>query len=159
LADAVRASGVRTYVIGVGNPPQLGAGDNLDNLNLIAEAGGTESAFIVQTGDPAQTQADFKAVIDGIRGVSVSCNIEIPLPPSGTAFVPEKVNVTYGSAGGEDVALDYDADCASPNSWRYDDPAAPATIVLCNDACGTAQRDVTATINVEFGCERRGVVR
>jgi hypothetical protein len=159
VADAVRASGIRTYVIGVGNPPQLGAGDNLDELNLIAEAGGTETAFIVQTADPAQAQADFKAVIDGIRGVSVSCNIEIPLPPAGTEFVPEKVNVTYGSAGGEDVKLDYDAECTSPNSWRYDDPAAPATIVLCNDTCTAAQRDVTAKVDVEFGCERRGVVR
>lgn len=159
VADAVRASGIRTYVIGVGNPPQLGAGDNLDELNLIAEAGGTEAAFIVQTNDPAQAQADFKAVIDGIRGVSVSCNIEIPLPPAGTEFVPEKVNVTYGSASGEDVKLNYDAECASTNSWRYDDPTAPATIVLCNDTCDAAQRDVTAKVDVEFGCERRGVIR
>jgi hypothetical protein len=159
VASAVRASGIRTYVIGVGNPPQLGAGDNLDELNLIAEAGGTEAAFIVQTADPVQAQADFKAVIDGIRGVSVSCNIAIPLPPAGTEFVPEKVNVTYGSAGGEDVKLSYDAECASANSWRYDDPTAPTTIVLCNDTCGAAQRDVTAKVDVEFGCERRGVVR
>lgn len=159
VADAVRASGIRTYVIGVGNPPQLGAGDNLNELNLIAEAGGTEAAFIVQTADPVQAQADFKAVIDGIRGVSVSCNIEIPLPPAGTEFVPEKVNVTFGSAAGEPVKLTYDAECTSDSSWRYDDPAAPASIVLCNDTCGAAQRDVTATIDVEFGCERRGVVR
>lgn len=160
VAAAVRASGVRTFVVGVQNPQGLDGGENLDNLNIIAEAGGTERAFIVQTGDPVQTEAEFKAVIDGIRGVSVSCNIEIPLPPTGTEFIPEKVNVKYSGAAGE-IAIDlaYDPDCATPDSWRYDDPAAPATIVLCGDTCGTVQRDTTATLNVEFGCERRGVPR
>ena len=160
VAEAVRASGMRTFVVGVANPPGLDGGENLDNLNLIAEAGGTERAFIVQTGDPVQTEAEFKAVIDNIRGVSVSCNIEIPLPPTGTEFIPEKVNVKYSNSGGEvAVDLSYDPACTSPDSWRYDDPSAPATIVLCGDTCGTIQRDVTATLNVEFGCERRGVPR
>jgi hypothetical protein len=160
VAEAVRNSGVRTFVVGVSNPPGLDGGDNLDNLNVIAEAGGTGSAFVVQTGDPVQTEANFKAVIDGIRGVSVSCNISIPLPPTGTEFIPEKVNVKYGSTGGErSVSLTYDPDCVATDSWRYDDPAAPASIVLCNDTCGTVQRDVTASLTVEFGCERRSVPR
>lgn len=159
VAEAVRASGMRTFVVGVANLPEEN-GENLDNLNIIAEAGGTERAFIVQTGDPAQTEAEFKAVIDDIRGVSVSCNIEIPLPPTGTEFIPEKVNVKYSSSGGEiAVDLSYDPGCTSPDSWRYDDPSAPETIVLCGDTCGTVQRDVTASLNVEFGCERRGVPR
>lgn len=159
VAAAVRASGVRTFVIGVSNPPGLGNGDNLDNLHLIAEAGGTEAAFIVQTGDPATTQAEFKAVIDGIRGVSVSCNMEIPLPPAGTEFVPEKVNVLYGSSDQPEISLSYDPECADINGWRYDDPAAPSSIVLCEAACLTAQRDASARLNVEFGCERRGTPR
>jgi hypothetical protein len=101
---------MRTFVVGVANPPGLDGGENLDNLNIIAEAGGTERAFIVQTGDPVQTEAEFKAVIDDIRGVSVSCNIEIPLPPTGTEFIPEKVNVKYSGANGElAVDLAYDA--------------------------------------------------
>lgn len=160
VAEAVRASGMRTFVVGVENPPGLDGGGNLDNLNLIAEAGGTERAFIVQTGDPAQTEAEFKAVIDEIRGVSVSCTIEIPLPPSGTELIPEKVNVKYSGSSGElAVDLSYDPGCTSPDSWRYDDPSAPATIVLCGDTCGTVQRDVTASLNIEFGCERRGTPR
>jgi hypothetical protein len=159
VADAVRASGVKTFVVGVGNPPGLGAGDNLANLDVIAAAGGTERAFIVETGDPARTEADFKAVIDGIRGISVSCNIEIPIPPTGTEFLPEKVNVIYGSGGAGDVALSYDADCTSNAGWRYDDPDDPAVIVLCNDSCDTAQRDASARISIEFGCERLGEPR
>jgi von Willebrand factor type A domain len=159
LVDAVRNSGILTFVVGVGNPPSSGLVDNLANLNGIAEAGGTGQAFIVQTGDAAQTEADFKAVIDGIRGLSVACNIEIPLPPAGAQFVPERINVTYRSAGATDVALSYDAECRSTNSWRYDNPDAPQNIVLCDDTCGTAQRDVSAKLSVEFGCERRNVIR
>ncbi len=159
VAAAVRASGIRTYVVGVANPPGIDGGDNLDNLDIIAQAGGTERAFIVQTGDPLETQAEFKAVIDSIRGVAVSCNIEIPLPPVGTAFIPEQVNVDIGSGGGERTRLSYAPSCESPDGWRYDDPAAPATIVLCNDVCTNVQRDATATLSVEFGCERRGLPR
>jgi hypothetical protein len=165
VADAVQSSGLRTFVVGVGNPPGNGngngdaAGDNLDNLDVIARAGGTESAFIIETGDPGRTQADFKAVIDGIRGIALACSIEIPLPPSGAEFVPEKVNVTYGSAASGEVRLAYDETCQSESGWRYDDPLAPSTIVLCSDACSTVQGDASAKLAIEFGCERSGIVR
>jgi len=159
VADAVRSSGIQTFVIGVANPPGDNAGDNLQNLDVVAEAGSTERAFIIATGNPAQTQADFKAVIDDIRGTSLACNMEIPLPPAGTAFVPEQVNVIYGSGQQGETRLSYDPGCAVPDAWRYDDPAKPATIVLCRDSCERAQREVTASLKVEFGCERQGVPR
>jgi hypothetical protein len=158
VADAVRRSGIKTFVVGVANPPGDDAGDNLANLNVVAEAGGTGSAFIVATGDPAQTEADFKAVIDGIRGVSLACNVQIPIPPIGTAFLPEQVNVIYGNAGSE-ARLSYDPDCVEPDAWRYDDPSNPSTIQLCTGSCGRAQREASARLTVEFGCERQGVPR
>jgi hypothetical protein len=157
VVDAVRNSGVMTFVVGVADPGENNGVNNLDNLNLIAAAGGTEHAFIIATGDPAQTEADFKAVIDQIRGVAVSCNIEIPLPPTGTSFIPEQVNVTYGSGSAGDVPLTYDPNCSADNAWRYDDAQAPASIVLCTNTCGQVQQDVSARLAVEFGCERRGV--
>jgi von Willebrand factor type A domain len=158
VATAVANSGVRTFVIGVDNPPGLGPA-NLDNLNAIAVAGGTERAFVVATGDPAQTEADFRAVIDSIRGSALSCSIEIPLPPTGSTFVPEQVNVTYTSAGASDVLLDYDPDCSTPSGWHYNDPNQPVSIILCSDACGTVQNDVSARLSVEFGCARRSAPR
>jgi hypothetical protein len=159
VADAVRSSGIKTFVVGVANPPSDNAGDNLANLNVIAQAGGTEEAFIVATGDPAQTEADFKAVIDGIRGVALSCNIEIPLPPTGSVFVPEKVNVVYASASSAERTLAYDPSCVTEDAWHYDDATRPSTIVLCNESCGLAQREASARLSVEFGCERRGTPR
>jgi hypothetical protein len=159
VADAVRRSGIQTFVVGVANPPGDNAGDNLANLNVVAAAGGTERAFIIATGNPAQTEADFKAVIDDIRGVALACNMEIPLPPVGMTFVPEQVNVVYGSSSTAEMRLSYDPECSTADAWHYDDPAAPATIVLCSEACGRAQRDAAARLTVEFGCERQGVPR
>lgn len=159
VAQAVRSSGIKTFVVGVANPPGDNAGDNLANLNVIAQAGGTDQAFIVATGDPAQTEADFKAVIDGIRGVALSCNIEIPLPPVGSVFVPEKVNVVYGSASSVERTLSYDPSCVAEDAWHYDDAASPSTIVLCTESCGLAQREASARLSVEFGCERFGTPR
>lgn len=160
VARAVEQSGIVTYVIGVENLPNLDGGPgNLQGLDAIAQAGGTERAFIVHTGDPTETEAEFKAVIDGIRGVSVSCNIEIPIPPAGSEFIPEKVNVTYSGADVDDIRMSYDPACEAADTWRYDDPDAPTTIELCDAACGTVQRDVSASITVEFGCARRDIVR
>jgi hypothetical protein len=159
VAEAVRNSGVQTFAIGVANPPGDQTPNNLPNLDLVAEAGGTERAFIIATGNPAQTQAEFKAVIDEIRGTSLSCNMQIPLPPVGTVFVPEQVNVIYGSGTADDARLTYDPECGVPDAWRYDDPAAPSSIILCPESCGRAQREVSASLKVEFGCERNGVPR
>lgn len=154
VANAVLASGVTTYVVGVSNLPDDNNANNLGNLHLIAEAGGTGQAFIIETGDPAQTQAELKRVIDGIRGVSISCNIEIPLPPAGSEFVPERVNLTYTSES-NNYELAYSADCSGADTWRYDDPAAPTSIQLCDVTCDTVRRDVRASLMVEFGCARR----
>jgi hypothetical protein len=159
VANAVQASGIKTFVVGVGNPAGAGPADNLTYLHQFAAAGGTEQAFVIETGDPARTEADFRAVIDRIRGVAVSCNMEIPLPPAGTAFVPEKVNVVYGNASGDQRTLTYDQECVDAGAWRYDDVADPRSIVLCQNACDVAQRDVTARLSVEFGCERLGTPR
>lgn len=159
VAQAVRDSGIQTFVVGVANAPGDNAGDNLENLNVIAEAGGTGQAFIVATGNPAQTEADFRAVIDGIRGIALACDVEIPVPPAGSAFLPDQVNVMYAAGDGLEAPLRYDPACSAPDTWRYDDPAAPATIVLCNETCDRVQRDLSARLTVEFGCERRGLPR
>jgi hypothetical protein len=44
--------------------------------------------------------------------------------------------------------------CTGMNGWRYDDPANPAQIVLCTDACTTIQADPNASLSIDFECER-----
>ncbi|WP_437747057.1 vWA domain-containing protein [Sorangium sp. So ce302] len=145
--------GVPTYVIGVDNPPIEGAPHDLDNLHQIADAGGTEQAYLIDTGNPGATSAAFKAAIDAIRGASVSCTVEIPPAPDGRSFDAQRVRVTYQSGGGNPTALSYDQECASENAWRYDSAANPTQIVLCDSTCATIQADPEAALGVDFTCE------
>ncbi|WP_437971353.1 VWA domain-containing protein [Sorangium sp. So ce260] len=152
-AQAALADSIFTYVIGVENPPIPGAPDTLDDLHKIAAAGGTESAVLINTGDPSQTTAAFKAAIDRIRSAAVSCTMAIPLPPDGSSFDKEKVRVAYTSGSNATTELVYDQSCATADAWRYDDPANPTQIVLCVDTCTAVQTDVAAELSVDFTCE------
>ncbi|AUX27432.1 hypothetical protein SOCEGT47_080220 [Sorangium cellulosum] len=152
--EAAHASGISTFVVGVNNPPVEDAPPSLTNLQEIAAAGGTGEAFIIDTGDPKQTAATFKAAVDKIRGAAVSCTIPIPPPPDGRTFDKQKVNVTYTSAtSNTPVTLVYDQECAAEGTWRYDDAANPTAIVLCDDTCAVVQADVEVSLGVDFTCE------
>ena len=160
IADVVsvvsqRAATIPTYVIGVNNPPISGAPDTTSNLNQVAVAGGTNQAFLIDTGNPAATTAAFKTAIEQIRGgVAISCNLAIPTPPDNRRFDKEKVRVNYASGSGTPTSLTYDPSCAGMNGWRYDDPANPTQIVLCAGACSTVQADPNASLSIDFECER-----
>jgi len=140
-------------VIGVANPPLEDAPDVTTNLADIAKAGGTGNAYIIDTGNPGQTVADFKNTIDMIRSSAVSCNLTIPPPPAGQSFDKKKVSVNYtGAIGSKDLV--YSADCKASDSWRYDDPDNPKEIALCPDTCKVLQSDASAELAVDFECEQ-----
>lgn len=145
---------VETYVIGVANPPVNGAPDVVTNLQQIAVAGGTERAFLIDTGSPTATSAAFLAAIDEIRGAAISCSIDIPQAPDGRAFDKQRVRVTYTTGAASQSELVYDAGCAQPNSWRYDDPLSPKQLILCDASCETVRGDIAASLGIEFACEQ-----
>ncbi len=148
------AATIPTYVVGVKNPPLPNAPDTVTDLNSIAVAGTTGRAYIIDTGNPAQTAADFKATIDTIRSAAVSCNVNIPVAPDGRQFDKTKVAVTYRS-GANTTPLTYDAACSAPNTWHYDNPTNPTQLLLCASTCSAVQADPAAALNVEFTCETR----
>jgi hypothetical protein len=143
---------IPTYVIGVANPPFDDAPDNVTNLAEIAQAGGTEQAFVIDTGDPTQTSRDFASAIERIRGAAISCEMTIPAAPAGRTFDKEAVQVSYGAEGTDRTELRYDPECGE-NAWFYDDPENPSRIVLCPDACSVVQAAATVTLAVDFACE------
>lgn len=151
---ATVADSIPTYVIGVANPPFDDAPDTVTNLTAIAEAGATEQAFLIDTGDPTQTSQDFKSAIDEIRGAAITCDVAIPEPPAGRVFDKEAVVVTFGSEAAGTSALVYDPEC-SELAWHYDDSENPARIVLCPDACQAVQTAADVTLAVNFACERQ----
>ncbi len=156
---------IPTYVIGIGSPPTTDPNDpnavavtddSLDNLDQIATAGGTEAAHIIDTNDPTQTAADFRAVINSIVENSFSCAIEIPAPPEGQTFDKDKVNVNYSNVVGATPFVN-DPTCTEEFAWYYDDPDNPTVILMCDKVCEDIRADFVneGELGVEFGCEKR----
>jgi hypothetical protein len=145
---ARNASSVRTFVIGVGT--------RLTDLNAIAAAGGTKAAILVDTRDPEQIQRDVLTAINSVRRRAASCDYTIPPPPPGQELDHDLVNVIH-TENGKPKAIGYSAGCGDPNGWRYDDPAAPKRILLCDASCDTV-RESSGRVDVLFGCATKDVV-
>jgi hypothetical protein len=149
LAAAALAGphGIKTFVIGVGR--------SLQTLNLVAEAGGTDQAFLVDTGGDVAQQ--FGDALDQIRGVASPCDFSIPTEAGPHMEVnPEKINVSYTPTGSTDPILVQQtfgsdpANCGSDGGWYYDNPAQPTTITLCDATCSSLSG---GSIQVAFGCD------
>lgn len=151
-AQAALATGVRTYVIGVANPPVSGAPDTVTDLHAIAAAGATEQAFLIDTGTPTATVDAFSAAVQAIREASASCTVAIPSAPEGATFDKQKVAVLVRS-GAQTTPFSYDASCTLSNAWHYDDPANPQQIVLCEQSCEQIKLNAQAMLQVQFACE------
>jgi hypothetical protein len=153
-AEGALKDGVPTYVIGVANPKIDGAPDTVSDLQAIASAGGTDQAYLIDTGDPTQTTGAFGEAVAQIRSASIRCDLAIPQPGGGATFDKERIAVTYDTGAGAHTALRYDSTCSGDDAWRYDDADAPAEIVLCPDTCDAVKADPEAALRVEFACER-----
>jgi hypothetical protein len=130
---------IRTYVIGMGS---LGA------LNSIANAGGTDQAILVSTGNAGQ---EFLDALNKIRG-AVGCQYVIP---TGAKADPKKVNVWFTPDGGSPTLIGgvgSAAECLGQQGWYYDDPANPTKILLCPAACDLVTNQKGA-VAVKVGCE------
>jgi len=76
---------ISTYVIGVANPP--GGPDTVTNLNDIAAAGGSDKAFIIQTGDPEKNDQRLPCrASESSEHRSYRATSKFP-PPPGRAIV------------------------------------------------------------------------
>jgi hypothetical protein len=141
---------VLTFVIGVGS--------SLGNLNQIAQSGGTNQAFIVDTS--ANITQQFIDALNAIRGAALACEYLIPQPEAGVVDY-QKVNVEYtpGGGGAPEPLLYYpDAgSCpASGDGWYYDIPptaGTPTKILLCPGTCTKVKADKDGKIDVKFGCK------
>ena len=135
---------VLTFVIGVGSA--------LSNLNQIAQAGGTGTAFIVDTGGNVGQQ--FIDALNKIRGAALACEYLIPTPEGGT-IDPEKVNVTFTPDGGQPEQWPkYANQAACPaagNGWYYDNDKSPTKILLCPSTCSMV-KNTKGQVDVLFGC-------
>jgi hypothetical protein len=146
---AYMTHGIPTYAVGI-------AGASEDQMDQIAEAGGTMRAFFA--GNASTAQQDLITALNAIRGSVLACDFPVPsaadLPP-GTSVDPTKVNINYTSGAGmpETIGRATDATaCAGGSGWFYDNPAAPTRITLCPSTCDRVTADGAARIDVLLGC-------
>lgn len=149
-ADAAGTTpGIPTYVIGVG--------ESLTSLNLVATAGGTGQAYLVDTTE--DTKARFIAAMKAIRGrAALPCEYAVPAPDGGETD-PARVNVAFtegdGDGGTRTILLQVPekSGCdSSHGGWYYDDPSTPKNIELCDASCTRAKADFGGRIDVLVGC-------
>ncbi len=144
---------ISTFVIGVFAPADTAAAQN---LNAIAAAGGTNTAFIINTSGNVTQQ--FLQALDQIKGKALPCEFKVPTPTSGQVDY-NKVNVQVTSSGGNTSLLYVgDASKCDPTNggWYYDiDPAAgtPTKIAVCPSTCTAFKGQTGAQVDILIGCK------
>ncbi len=140
---------VLTFVIGVGS--------SLSSLNGIAAGGGTNAAFVVDTG--GNVVAQFGAALKAIQGKALGCQYAIPAPTGGQPVDFTKVNVQTTNGAGTQTLLKYvnDETKCDPTTggWHYDDPLKPTKILLCGLTCKAVTADTKAQVDILLGCARQ----
>lgn len=128
----------------------LGLGFTLNELNQLAQAGGTNTAFLV---DPASAQALTDAMNE-IRGAALPCDYALP---NGGNVDPSKLNIDFTAADGATTTIPNVGDASgcdpAAGGWYYDNPGAPTRALVCPSTCGTFQAAELAQVNVVLGCD------
>jgi hypothetical protein len=134
LDDAVAAaeecyqeSGIRVYVLGVG--------PSLTNLRVIAEAGGTEDAFLAELDNAEQVLQAFRAVRFAAQ---LPCDLTLGDRATEANVSFEDSTVAYLDFECSYHAVPAVADenaCDGEAGWYFDDPDEPTTIHLCEVTC------------------------
>jgi hypothetical protein len=161
LPDAVAAAQECT-----GQAPQvpiyvLGVGPSLQNLQQIAQNGGSQQAYLVD-GTTNVSQA-VRVALNSIRGsAQVPCQYQIPPPTVGKQFVIDQVNVQYTPPMSTTPGIIYQAPASGRcdpvrGGWFYDDPMNPKTILLCPSTCTTVTAETGGQLDVALGCETQTI--
>ena len=144
----VGAPAIRSYVIGL-------AVDKF-NLDVIAQAGGTGAATIVDgVGAVDQMVTALSAIAKGATAPT-SCTVNFPSPPAGYSLDPAQLRLIYkpnlGGLPQEIPLVASGADCGGPNGgFYYDSPAAPTTVTLCPCSCANSG---AGSLEFRLGCSR-----
>jgi hypothetical protein len=121
-------------------------------INLANTTGGVLGDLCDQNFQPVFDELSEQVV----QTTPIGCSWEIPPPPEGMEFDPEKVNVELVTGGvvTEIGHVGGPPDCANvTDGWFYDNPAAPTRIHVCLQTCDKIQAATEARIDILFGCE------
>jgi hypothetical protein len=136
---------IKTYVLGIG--------PFLNNLNQIAQGGGTGMAYLVDMGGAAALVAALAA----IRQSTLSCDYKIPTWDGGLDLKKINVSTRVGPTGMHTEILQVaDAiSCGTGAGWFFDNAASPTKITLCPGTCTPLQVTDGSELQVLIGCPTR----
>lgn len=142
LVEGAFASGTKTFVVGL-------AGTNQMVDDRIAQAGGSETAYMVGLEDTAN---ELAATLDAIRDAALVCSYRVP--PSLGAIDPPTTNVASVAPNGavsNVPRVESGAACGTASGWYFETTVEPR-IALCPASCRAAQKGDTRRLFVTQGC-------
>lgn len=167
IADQLAQTGIRTFVIGM-------EGATERNLEELATAGGADPHrdwcsgvrapchyWNVGDGSGDALASALQGIIEQAAPLPCDYAVESLTPPPGETLDFDKVNVTFTAEDGTPMTIGQAGDeaaCpADQLAWYYDNPAAPATIHLCPNACEFVK--TVARVDVVVGCQQTVSIR
>jgi len=142
--------GIPTYVLGV----VANNNNSLTQLNQIAEAGGTNQAYLTDSGNIA---GSVLAALNAIRAdATIPCTLPIPEPKNGRMLDYDYVNLGICNAAGDNVPTYYVPDegsCGEAGTWYYEDTPSGRVIQLCDLTCKTVTIS-GSKLFFSVGCKR-----
>ncbi len=140
---------VRTYVLGIG--------PSVNNLNMLAQAGGTAPARLIESGGEAELVSAFNAIRDN----SITCEYQIPMRPGEPldyTLVNLQIRVGINGALMQVGKVANLAACGASGGWFYDQPVPPANppptrITLCPATCDPLVLTAGSHLDVLVGCK------
>jgi hypothetical protein len=137
-------AGIRTYVLGIG--------PLLENLNMIASAGGTRNAYLVANGAVPEI---LKALNSIRKDATIPCELQIPSPAGSAKIDYQKVNIVYSDSSCSVTTFLYVKEpgmCHPQNGgWYYDNPEQPGQLRLCQASCNQVKAP-GGQLAVTVGC-------
>lgn len=146
---------VPTFVVGVFAPSEAAAAQA--NLNRLAAAGGTPSAFVVATS--GNVASDFLAALNDIRATALACEYRIPEAQRG-ALDYAQINLRFlsSTSAASTIGNVDSANACSPTKggWYYDVAPAqgtPTTVKVCPATCERFRADPRGRVDLIVGCK------
>ena len=126
-AKQAATSGIKTYVLGVGDPA------NREAFDRVANAGGTGQALWLNVKDPHETEKKLLTAL--IKDSGLCPSMSIPSVPNGQTYDYNAFEVTITPAQGQPTKIPYNASCQGGTGWHYDNAQAPKKVMLCETTC------------------------
>ncbi len=139
-------AGREVYVLGV----VANNNNSLDQLNDIADAGGTDRAYLTDADDVA---GSVLTALNAIRAdAAIPCTMNVPEPTSGMVDYG-KVNIGICDPNEETVHTFFveDPDDCAFGAWYYDDVGDEPVVQLCDATCESVAAAGTK-LTLSVGC-------